>query len=290
MTTTELITKLQLAGAFPDDGYFTTANYLSFLNDAQQTEITPLLVKMNEEYLLAHTDFPIVVGSKYQIPTRAVGANLRAVKIVESDGSFRNLNRLFIEDKRNKLTGYYINRNSVELSDDIESGTLRLYYISALPSLVETSNCGQIVSINTINFAIEVSSFPNNSTFTNDGLLDFIQATAPYDLLAISQPISTIVGSDIIMQQALPETLAVGDYVCTVKQTCIPLIPDELIPLLIQAALVNALRSKKDKAAEAEDKKLQMMKQTMLDMLDPRVKAPDIKIRGQGVLNRMRFR
>jgi len=286
-TTAELITQIALAGAFPNDGYFTTANYLSFLNDAQQTEITPLLLRLNEEYLLDHKDYTIAANTTYRIPTRAIGAKLRSVMLITSSGAYTRLDRLFEEDRPNNMTGYYLVRNSIELSSDITTGTLRLSYICALPTLVATSSVAQISSINTSTNQVVVTSLP--STISTSTPIDFIQGASPFDLLDKDITISSVSGTTLTFS-SLPSGLAVNDYIALSTQSCIPLIPSELNPLLAQAVLVKALSAKKDKQAEVEQQKLDKMKQTLLEMLDPRINSTDVKFFGQGIVSFLKNR
>lgn len=289
MTTADLIISIKLKGAFPADNYFSPANYLSFLNDQLKLDIIPLLMKLNEEFFLADKDYTISnAGASYRIPKRAIGSKLRDVKLVDASGtSFRNLRRLFEEDRASSASGYYIKRNSIELSSDISSGTLRLTYFAAPNTLVETTSCGQITGIDTVLNQVEVNSAP--SAFINGAAMDLVQNNNPYDVLSMDIPIVGISGTTITFG-SLPEGLELGDWVTLASESPVANIPEELQPVLVQSALCACLSSKKDKAVEFETSKLMAMKEAAISLLDPRVESNDIKVRPNGFLSHFRNR
>lgn len=288
MTTETIISNIEVRGSFPDDSYFTSAEYRTIINDAMKTHVTPLLLSLNEDYLIATKEYTISSSTaKYQIPTRAIGTKLRDVKVKDSSGNYRDLIRLFEEDRSSRRTGYYVKRNSIELSSDITSGTLELNYFIRPSEMVSSGSYAVISSIDTGTNTITVESLP--STFLVDVECDFVQANSPYDLLGMDYSISSINTLDVTFS-ALPDDLAVGDYLCLAKQSPVPQIPEEMEQLLVQASLVQCLSAKKDKAVDYEKKVLMQMKEDMKNMLDPRVESNDVKVRPQGMLRRFRNR
>lgn len=281
-TTSELISQIKLFGSFPSsDSLFSNANYLAFLNTEMQKEIVPLLRTINEEHFLTVKEIPIEAGkNKYRIPSRAIGASLRDIQILNSDNSITQLNRLYEEDRtsldKNEL-GYFLVGNQIEISPmpNITQGSLRLLYFRRPSAFVLPSECSQINSIDTLNNQITVNSIP--STMTSGILVDFLQASSPFDLLAMDSEIIGISGTTITFS-SLPDDLAINDYIALAGQTCVPMIPDEFITILIQAALCSALSSKKDKAVELELQKLKVLKDTILPVMIPRVTSSDKKI------------
>lgn len=128
-----------------------------------------------------------------------------------------------------------------------------------------------------------VSSLP--SSITTSTLVDFVQTEGPNDILALDQTITSIAGTSLTFS-SLPDDLAVGDYICLAGESPVTLIPNDLNPVLVQAALCTCLSSKKDKASSFELEKLERMKQSMIELLNPRVESNDSKLRGQGILSR----
>lgn len=285
MLVDNILTSIKLKSGFPDDNYFTDAEMLIILNDEMKTEITPLLMKLQEEFFVQNKDYTISSTNAYRFPKRNIGNKLRDVKLVDGT-QFTNLARLFEEDRDSSDSGYYISRNTLSLSDDITTGTLRVSYFLAPSTLVLSTACAQVLTIDSAT-QITVSSLP--STFALTTPVDFVQAVGPNDLLAIDQTIASIAGTTLTFT-SLSSDLAVGDYICLAGQSCVPVVPEELHPVLIQAALVSCLNSKKDKSAENESKKLQNMKNTMVDLLDTRVESPDIFTKSQGMLTAVKSR
>lgn len=282
MTTTELIAALKIQGSFPtSDDLFSTSDFLVLLNNQLKTDLTPLMLKLNEEYFLQYKDFTITQGATYRIPNRAIGAKIRDLKLMDSSGNFSSIDRLFEEDRPSNKSGYFMLRNSIELTNDFTSGTLRMSYFARPNQLVSTSSCGVIAAIDENNFIVDLDAAP--STFSDTVLCDFVQANNPYDLLGYDYEITNVAGVSITFD-SLPDGLAVGDYLCLANQSPVPLLPDELHPILMQSALCRALSSKKDKVYEQEMIVLEQMKQDAINMLDPRVENNSIKFRSGALL------
>jgi hypothetical protein len=237
-------------------------------------------MKLREDFLVQSVDYTISAGTTYRLPNRLVGNKLRDLKLY-NNSNYSDLNRLFEEDRQYKRTGYYLTGNKIELSEDITTGTLRLNYYLTPNSLVLTTSCAIISSIDSTT-QVTVTALP--SSIAVNSVVDFVQDAAPNDLLAFNQTVTGVAGTSLTFA-SLPTGLAVGDYVCIAGQSCVPLVPEELVSVLMQATLVSCLSSKKDKAVEFESKKLADMIAAMLDLLTPRSESNDVKMRGQGLLS-----
>lgn len=285
-TTTDLISNIKLRGSFPTaNDLFSNSDYLNILNDELMNQITPLLTKLNGEFFLTYQDTTITSGlESYRIPKRAIGSMLRDVQIINSSGNVFSLPRLFEEDKYSTTQGqigYYIKSNQIILSPTPANSTdtLRLAYFRRPSKFVLPTACAQISSI--AGTTIVVSSLP--STMTTSTSIDFIQGASPYDLLQMDTAIASVTGTTLTFS-SVPTDLAVGDYICLAGEACIPMIPEELIPMLTQAALCVCLSSKKDKSVELELQKLEQIKVSITNLLAPRVKSNDIKIKSRNSL------
>lgn len=288
-TTKEIIQAIKLKGSFPTSNVlFTTADFLTLLNDEMNTNVVPLLTKLNGEYFLTYKDYSLTPGkNNYRIPSRAVASSLRDIQLIEN-GTTISLNRLQEEDKESgSVLGYFLKGNEVVIQPTPVSSnvTLRLAYYRRSSKLVSTTRCADITEIDTVNKSITVSGLPSNIALTT--LVDFVQAESPYDVLSLDQAISSISGTTIFFTE-LPEDLVVGDYLCKAGESCVANIPEDLTPILVQAALVACLASKKDKSVDFEMQKLELMKRTTLEMLSPRVKSDDVKIKSSSILKYIR--
>lgn len=277
MKSTELISALKIHGSFPtSNDLFSDSDFLVLFNHQMKVEIVPMMMKLNEEFFIQYKDFTITQGAKYRIPTRAIGSMVRDLKRIDSSNNQSSLSRLFEEDRPLNKSGYYLVRNQVELSSDFTEGTLRMKIFGRPSTLVLETACAQITSIDTGLNQVVVSSVP--STMTTGTLVDFVQALNPYDLLDFDQAITGISGTTISFS-TLPDDLAVGDYVCLATEAPVPMVPEELHPVLIQSALVKTLSSKKDKQYKDELDTLMRVKEDAINMLDPRVQDNSVKVR-----------
>lgn len=283
MNSTELINALKIKGSFPtSDDLFSNDDFLVLFNMQMQVEILPIMLKLNEEYFLQFKDFTISQGAKYRIPSRAIGTNIRDLKKVDSSSNYTDINRLFEEDRSSGKSGFYMNRNSVELTQDFNTDTLRMSYFARPNKLVLTTSCAQVTSIDTVLNTVVVSSAP--ATMSTGVLVDFIQNNNPFDLLSFDQSLVSVSGTTLEVA-ALPSGLEVGDWVCIANDSPVPLVPEELHPVLVQSALVTTLSSKKDKALDYESKKLMDQIEAVLTMLDPRVQNNSTKMRSGKMLD-----
>lgn len=277
LTTTDIINSIKRRGSFPaSNTLFSNSDFLAILDEEMVNTILPLFSIINEEYFVEYHDVTLTPGtSGYRIPTRAVGVTLRDVQLI-SGTNITSLIRLYEEDKTstdNNQQGYFLKGNKVIVSPTpTQAETLRMVYFRRPSKFVLPSACALISSIDTGTNQVVVSSVP--SSMTTNVVVDFIQANTPYDILSQDAVISGISGTTISFT-SLPSELAVGDYICLANQSCVPCIPEEFTPILIQAALCICLSSKKDDSAKFEIQKLEKMSQYLVDLVAPRVKSGD---------------
>lgn len=293
-TTNDLINNVKIRGSFPTaNDLFSNPDYLSILSDEMLNQVVPVITKINQEYFLTYQDTVTVANkAEYRFPRRAIGSTLRNVQTIDSGGNMVELPRLFEEDNYSTTqgdVGYYIKSNMVILSPTPtdSSLTLRMAYFRRPSKFVLPTACAQIISIDTANNQVTVASLP--STISNNIQVDFVQALSPYDLLQMDSPVIGAAGTTLTFS-SLPEDLTIGDYISLASETCVPMVPEELIPFLVQSGLCICLSSKKDKSVELELQKLEQMKETIINLLSPRVKSADVKIQTtNGLLSSFRF-
>jgi hypothetical protein len=283
MNTNELITALKIRGSFPSSNeLFSDSDYLVLFNHVMQTEIVPTMLLLSEDYFVLTKNFSVVQNQSYRLPSRAIAAKLRDLYLEDSGGNVTPLSRLFSEDIPANPSGYYLERNSVTLSNQFTTGTLIMKYFSRPNKLVLPSACAQIESIDIPNSQVTVTTLPN--TFTTNSVVDFVQNQNPYDWVSHDITVSGISGLTVTLSE-VPSTLEVGDWLCIAQQSPVPQVPEEMHPIVVQAALVYALSSKKDKAAEYEAKVLERLKQDAIRMMDPRVENNSVSFRSGRLLN-----
>lgn len=277
MDSSELISALKVHGSFPtSDDLFSDTDFLSLFNHQMKVEIIPMMIKLNEEFFVQYKDFTITQGASYRIPSRAIGAMIRDLKVVDGSGNQTAIARLFEEDRPANMSGYYIVRNSIELSSDFTANTLRMKYFARPSKLVLTTDCAQVVSVDYNTSSVVVSSVPTD--YANGMLADFVQNNNPYDLLGMDYTITGISGTTINFA-SLPMGIEAGDWLCAANESPVPMVPDELHPVLVQSALCKTLSSKKDKSYRDELDTLMRVKEDAINMLDPRVQDNSNKVR-----------
>jgi hypothetical protein len=281
MLVSELISAIKIKGSFPtSDDLYSDSDYLVLLNHQMKTEIITTMLLLSEEFFLLSKDFAITQGGTYRIPSRAVGAKIRDLQFIDANSNVTHINRIFEEDRDSNPSGFYVVRNSIELSSDFTTNTLRMKYFGRPNKLVLETSCAQVLSIDS-STQITVSSLPAN--YSTGVLCDFVQNNNPYDLLGYDSAIVGVSGTSVSFS-SLPSGLSVGDWLCLAEQAPVPMVPEELHPVLVQSALVACLSGKKDKALDFEAKLLERIKQDAIRMLDPRVENDSTKFRSGRLL------
>lgn len=285
-TTSDLITAVKSIASIPtNQSLFQTADFLRFANRAMRKKIIPLVMSTREEYWVAAYDYSLTADqASYAIPPRAVGGKLRDVLFV--DGSDEtSLPRLEPENVYSTdagRLGFYLEGNAVVINPtpNVTSGTLRLKHFRRPNSLVATTACGYVESINSGANQVTISTTP--STFGTGVVVDFIKGTPGHEWRATDTSITGVSGTTISFA-SLPTGLAVGDYICLAGESCIPQIPVELLPILEDeiAKMCRQAQGKRDKDMDAE---LEADKQEILKTLTPRVDGEPKKIVGRATL------
>lgn len=270
-----LLDSMRDTGMLPtSDESFTTARLLAVMNMEQRLYLAKLLLSAREEYQVAHADVALVAGtSRYRVPSRAIGAKLKWVALVDATGSRRYLAPAPPERELRSGApgaGYYLEGNSIVLTDSTLTGTLRLAYFRRLGILVEAGEAGVVTAINAASRVVTLAGAP--AAFTSSSLYDFVQASPHFDALAADRA-ATVSGNSLTFADALPSGLAVGDYVCLAGETPVCQAPLELHNVLVQRAVVKVLQAKGDPKADAAERDLEQMRVDALSLITPRIEG-----------------
>lgn len=288
-TTTDLISAVKSLASIPtSQSLFSTSDFLRFANRALSMKLVPLLQSVREEYYVTEKDYAVTAAqASYRIPSRAVGAKLRDVKIIDGDYEY-SLPRLDPEGVTSSTQGqrgFYLKANHVVLvpTPTTTDGTyLRLSYTRRPGTLVATTDCAQITSIDTGNNQVVVSSVP--STFTTSVEVDLIEGKPGFDWLATDKAITGVSGTTISFA-SLPTGLAEGDWLALAGKSPVMQIPLELHPILEQAVAVTCLSAQgKRSDAKAMDDELSVLMKDALNVLTPRIDGEPKKIVGRATL------
>ena len=269
------------------NGKLSDADILAIADEEVQTTIAQIERRAKEEFNVKSVDTTTVAGqSKYRIPTRAQGAVLRDVLVIDASDNVLDVPQIPLEHADFYEDGAdYWWPNSVACAVEGDNlilipaptvgqvFTLRFRYYRRPSRLVLTSDAavdkiGTVISSTTFRSA----TYPTNNHSTND-VVDLVQAIPNFDSLVDDATI-TINGNDEIVFPAAVSEAVVGDYVCDAGTTPIPQIIAELHPLLVRATLVSVLEAIGDRAAlPPAQAKMQEMMDNAVYLINDRVEG-----------------
>ena len=238
------------------------ADVIAFLDQEMRTTIVPLVLAAQEEFWVTNYDQPVLQGVfNYTIPKRAAFATWRDVVFVDNNG--QELNMSMLSPEYLKLTypaggnpplyvfGFILQNDQIILYPNT-AGTptqykLRMKIKRRPNNLTETTNCAQVVGINTSTNVVTVNAVPVGWAATDT--FDIIPNSPQFTSLKDDQTI-TLINSNNITFTTLPTnpqtgafTMQVGDWVCPSQMSCIPQVPYDMFPLLTQRAIIRILES-----------------------------------------------
>lgn len=293
----ELLDAVKVRGMVPtSQNTYTTDRFLSLATATMRSKIIPLCDKIREGYYEYDYDTAVVSTGIYRIPTRAVGAKVISVSILNGN----DILPLILYDKKEVTEsttaptgapGYYIHKNQIYVLPPTSSGwtTVRITILLRPNAFVELTDAAQITAINTGTKTVTCTTVP--TAWTTASILDLVQAQPHFDWLAVDQAISAVVTGalgTITFSSTLPTELAVGDWVSLFGETPVIQCPVELHPLLAQEIANVCLRAQNDKTGYelglAESKALT---EGLIPVLTPRSEKSAKKIVNRsGILRR----
>jgi hypothetical protein len=234
---------------------------IAFLDQEMRTTIVPLVLAAQEEFWVKNYDQPVLTGIfNYTIPKRAAFATWRDVVFVDNAGLEINLSMLSSEYL--KLTypgggnpplyvfGFILQNDQIILYPNTSSAPtqykLRMKIKRRPNNLTQTVNCAQVTAINTGTGQVTVNAVP--TTWTTSDTFDLIPNSPQFTSLSDDSTITNIAGT-VITFTALPKdatgafNLAIGDWICPSLMSCIPQVPYDMFPLLVQRGIIRSLEA-----------------------------------------------
>ena len=234
---------------------------IAFLDQEMRTTIIPLVLAAQEEFWVTNYDQPVIQNVyNYTIPKRAAFATWRDVVFVDHNNNEINMSMLSPEYL--KLTypaggnpplyvfGFILQNDQIILYPNT-SGTptqyrLRMKIKRRPNNLTETSNCAQVVAINTGTNVVTVNNPPVG--WTTSDTFDLIPNSPQFTSLQDDATITAISGNNLTFT-SLPVdaqgnfSLKVGDWVCPSQMSCIPQVPYDMFSLLVQRGIIRVLEA-----------------------------------------------
>jgi hypothetical protein len=240
MTSSDLIVKVKRNAAFPAGGRpgLDDDDLLDILTDEIQSVMANYLISYNEEFFTKYYDYTISAGSVYEIPARAFGSTIKAMKII-SGTEILDVPKVELTEAHQHNTGFYFEGAYIRLANDTEyvGKTLRVYYYERPSALINPIYAAKITAINTGANSVTVDSVP--ADWTDSTVCDIVKGKTPFNILAIDQAITINITE--ITFSSLPTFLAVGDYVTKAEESPVANIPHESQALLVQSAVIKCL-------------------------------------------------
>jgi hypothetical protein len=232
---------------------FQPADIVTLMGCNLSLGVVPLIKKTQQNYFVMNVDVPIVAGkSSYTMPTRAIGNALRDVVLLDASGNEVALNNLEREYIKVQFPfnfvpsiwsfGQYVTANEINLYNTLVQSytayTLRFITERRPGELTLSSNCGQISAItgNVLTLSYVDPAWTTATTF------DIINPLPPFQSIADDATVTLINGYQITLT-TVPTGLAKGQWICPAMMSCIPQIPYEFFPLLIEMTVADVARA-----------------------------------------------
>lgn len=280
-TTTVMLASIRRKGHIPPSQTpFQDADLLAIADDECRTAIMRQIKSARENYYVAPFDTAVNSSSTYNINSRAVGAGMVDLWIVNGTQIYQ-VSRTELNEQFSSQTsptgywGYYLQANQFCIRPTSPTGVIRQFIMVRPNTLVPTTSCAQVTAVNLGAGTLTFAALP--TTFTTGTLFDCIQDQPHFGWNFMDQA-GTVAGN-VVTFSSLPtdvdgvtSLVKVGDWLCLAGQTCVPQILVEFRPLLEQRVVVKyyEIQGYLDKMKAAQQK-LTEMEKDVFELINPRV-------------------
>jgi hypothetical protein len=276
-----LISAIRDTGMLPPVDESTSVSRLTgFMNREQRVYLAHKLLKAREEYQVLAVDVAVTAGqTRVPIPTRAIGATMRLVELLDGQGHPVRLYKVRREQVYGANIGgvgdFYLQGNFIVFISSLAAGTVRITYARRMNKLVPEEQAGEVLSFSagaktvTLNGSVAPDLFLASAT-----IYDFVQGRPHFDTLA-SDMTATRSGQVLTFTTALPSDLAIGDFVALAGETPICQAPLEFHDLLVQRGVYKWLKAAGSPKAVGAKEDLKDMEAELISIVCPRVSGDD---------------
>lgn len=288
-TVDQLVTDLRNKYINPNSqSLFQLNDVIGLMDYEQRSTIIPIISSVREEFWVVNDDQPITGAVSYTIPQRAAGAILRDVVFVDTEGNEIDIQQL--SPAHIKATfpfgyqlplytfGYYWQNDQIvpypQQAQNATGYTLRMKQLRRPNSLISSTSCGQVTNIagSVITLSYVDPAWTTATTF--DIIQNFPQFTSISDGTTI-----TAVGGSSVTLTTVPDGLAEGMWFCTEGTSCIPQIPYEMFPLLVESSICSMCASIGDSQGFGiHEKILEKQRTDFTNLITPRSQLGSKKI------------
>jgi hypothetical protein len=284
-TSTGLINQIKRRGAIPtSQNLFTENDLLDMLNEELQNRILPYILAVREDYYLTYDEIVLTeVIKSIDIPKNAIGNKINQINLYNGndDNQYHySMPRLNVSQLNDVYGGYYIEGNKIKFFPESPTkGNVRIYYYKRPSEIVGILNVGIINTVSSNQ--IICNSLP--SAIITGSNIDIVKNNQPWDTIK-----STIANNVNVLTIDLDDTIDIlpSYYVCLQNQSPFAQVPQDVVPLLIQAVIVRLMEAMGDQnGLQASLLTYAQMESDNRNILSPRVDNQPKKINSRRKLS-----
>jgi hypothetical protein len=287
-TSTGLIAQIKRRALIPtSQNLFTDSDLIAMLNEELQNRVIPYILAVREDYFLTYNEYTQNGSTtEIDIPTNAIGNKINQVNIYTAssdDSFFASVPRLTVSQINDYYGGYYIQGSKIKIFPQaITSGQLRIYYYRRPSEIVATSRTAVISTVNTNTSIVCSTNLPSNITTGSN--IDIVSNEQPWDTIT-ERTAGTVLNATLDLTDTTD--IETGFYVASRGESPFAQIPQDTIPLLIQAVVVRMMEYMGDNNGfQSAILTYAQMESDNRNLITPRVDAQPKKISAHRRLSR----
>ena len=302
LTSQDLIDSIKNRANIPDtQDMISDEEILAFANEEMMLNFIPLVYSRHEDYYLVRQEIPLEAGvARYPIPYRAIASKVREVAIQTTNGDFREMFRISVDDvtsgysqSNNSVKNYYFEGEEIVLHVQeanflpASGENLVVFYNLSPNALVESERVGVISNISDDGTYTQLDFNTIPTVFSQGAEIDFIKTKAPHRVVSYDKTIQEIgvvgVGGYIKVNMVdLPRNIKVGDRIALAGETDVVNAPSDLHSMLAQMVAERVLEAIGDEQGLASaGRKLAKMEKNASLILDNRSIGSPIKAKAR---------
>ena len=283
-TTDALVASVKTRGLIPSSqNTFSDSDIINFLNEELNLSLIPMIVSVREDFFLKKKSVAVVSGqAEIGVPERAIGNALKQVFFVDASNNRRQIIKTDENIKRvlTPTSGtpeyFFFQGDEIVLvpTPNASSGYVEFYYLERPNQLVPVSSAAKITAISSVGgtttFTVDTdltSTFTSSAISAGTALADVLSGKSPFMLWSTDLAVTACTSSTIAVATSGVTggggsvEPVVNDYICVAQQTPIPMIPQELHPILAQMGSARIME------ALGHTDKLQVVNAKLKDMM-----------------------
>jgi len=287
-TSTGLIAQIKRRALIPtSQNLFSDSDLIAMLNEELQNRVIPYILAVREDYFLTYNEYTQNGSTtEIDIPKNAIGNKINQVNIYTAssdDSFFASVPRLTVSQINDYYGGYYIQGSKIKIFPQaITSGQLRIYYYRRPSEIVATSRTAVISTVNTNTSIVCSTNLPAN--ITTGSSIDIVSNEQPWDTIA-ERTAGTVLNATLDLTDTTD--IETGYYVASRGESPFAQIPQDTIPLLIQAVVVRMMEYMGDNNGfQSAVLTYAQMESDNRNLITPRVDAQPKKISAHRRLSR----